>query len=123
MMRPRRLLPAILLLTIAGSAAAAAPGQVIKVAGLGQPAEILVDRWGVPHIYAQDQDDVFFAQGFNAARDRLFQIDLWRRRGLGELAAVLGPAYLEQDKAARLFLYRGDMQKEWQAYGKGAARI
>ena len=123
MMCPRRLLPAILLLTLAGGVAAAAPSQVIKVAGLGQPAEILVDRWGVPHIYAQDQDDVFFAQGFNAARDRLFQIDLWRRRGLGELASVLGPAYVEQDKAARLFLYRGDMQKEWQAYGKGAARI
>ncbi|HZV63335.1 MAG TPA: penicillin acylase family protein [Telluria sp.] len=119
----RRLLPALLLLTMAGGAAGAAPGQVIEVAGLGQPAEILVDRWGVPHIYAQDQDDVFFAQGFNAARDRLFQIDLWRRRGLGELAAVLGPAYVEQDRAARLFLYRGDMQKEWRAYGKDAARI
>lgn len=106
----------------AAAAAAAPPVQTIAVAGLAQPAEILVDRWGVPHIYARSEDDVFFAQGFNAARDRLFQIDLWRRRGLGQLAEVFGPAYVAQDRAARLFLYRGDMQAEWQAYGKGARR-
>jgi penicillin amidase len=121
MLRPLRLLPSVLLCV--ATAAVAAPTQTIKVSGLEQGAEILVDRWGVPHIYAQSQDDAFFAQGFNAARDRLFQIDLWRRRGLGELAAVFGPAYVEQDKATRLFLYRGDMQKEWNAYGKGAQRV
>jgi penicillin amidase len=119
----RRLLPGILLCVAAGAAMAGTPSQTIKVAGLEKGAEILVDRWGVPHIYAQSQDDAFFAQGFNAARDRLFQIDLWRRRGLGELASVFGPAYVEQDKATRLFLYRGDMQKEWQSYGKGAQRV
>ena len=122
MKRLRRLLPSVLMIVAAGAAVAAPATQTIKVAGLEQGAEILVDRWGVPHIYAQSQDDAFFAQGFNAARDRLFQIDLWRRRGLGELASVFGPAYVEQDKASRLFLYRGDMQKEWQAYGKGAQR-
>ncbi len=99
------------------------PPRVIDVVGLRQPAEILVDRWGVPHIYAANHDDAFFAQGFNAARDRLFQIDLWRRRGLGRLAEVLGPAYVEHDKAARLFLYRGDMSKEWAAYGSDAQAI
>jgi penicillin amidase len=119
----RRLVPAILSLWFASAAAAAGPAQTIKIAGLGQGAEILVDRWGVPHIYAQSRDDAFFAQGFNAARDRLFQIDLWRRRGLGELASVYGPAYLAQDKATRLFLYRGDMHKEWQSYGKEAQRV
>ena len=97
--------------------------QKITVAGLGAPAQILVDQWGVPHIYAANTDDVFFAQGFNAARDRLFQIDLWRRRGLGKLSSVFGANFIEQDRAARLFLYRGDMSKEWQAYGKNAQRI
>ena len=77
----------------------------------------------MPHIYASNEDDVFLAQGFNAARDRLFQIDLWRRRGLGQLSEVFGQAYLEQDRAARLFLYRGDMKKEWAAYGKQSQRI
>jgi penicillin amidase len=104
------------------SAAAAAAPQPIEVAGLKQPARILVDNWGVPHIYAANEDDVFFVQGFNAARDRLFQIDLWRRRGLGELSSVFGAAYVEQDRAARLFLYRGDMDAEWKAYGRDAQR-
>lgn len=120
-----KLLPILSLsMAVAAAAAQAAPAtQTIRVAGLAQGAEILVDQWGVPHIYAQSQDDAFFAQGFNAARDRLFQIDLWRRRGLGELSAVFGPAFVAQDRAARLFLFRGDMQKEWQAYGPGAERI
>jgi len=104
------------------SPALAAGAQPLAVAGLRQPARIVVDTWGVPHIYAASQDDVFFVQGFNAARERLFQIDLWRRRGLGELASVFGPGYVEQDRAARLFLYRGEMAPEWQAYGKDAQR-
>ncbi|HYO83795.1 MAG TPA: penicillin acylase family protein [Bryobacteraceae bacterium] len=101
----------------------AASAAEIPVAGLRKPAEILVDRWGVPHIYASNLDDAFFVQGFNAARDRLFQIDLWRRRGLGQLSEVLGPRYVDQDKAARLFLYRGDMDKEWTSYGPQAKRL
>jgi penicillin amidase len=97
--------------------------QEWQLAGLQQPAQILVDRWGVPHIYANNESDLFFAQGFNAARDRLFQLDLWRRRGLGQLAEVFGPNFLEQDRAARLFLYRGDMNKEWAAYGTQAKQL
>ena len=73
-----------------------------RLEGLAEPVEILVDRWGIPHIYAGSTDDLFFAQGFNAARARLFQLDLWRRRGIGELAAAFGPAYVEHDRAARL---------------------
>lgn len=95
----------------------------VTVAGLERPAEIIVDRYGVPHLYAGTHYDAFFLQGFNAARDRLWQIDLWRRRGLGQLSEVFGPAYLEQDRAARLFLYRGDMYREWLAYGSDAKRI
>jgi penicillin amidase len=93
------------------------------VHGLDKPARIVVDHWGVPHIYAQTHYDAFFVQGFNAARDRLWQIDLWRRRGLGLLAEVFGPDYIEQDKAARLFVYRKDMHVEWLAYGSDAKRI
>lgn len=91
--------------------------------GLEKPAEILIDQWGVPHIYARTHYDAFFIQGFNAARDRLWQIDLWRRRGLGTLAEVFGPAMVRRDEAARLFLYRGDMYREWLAYGSDAKRI
>ena len=76
----------------------------------------MIDHWGIAHIFAANIHDAFFLQGYNAARDRLWQIDLWRKRGLGLLAKSLGPAYVDQDRAARLFLYRGDMDKEWAAY-------
>src|ERR1700704_5570595 len=72
--------------------------ETLRVPGLHAATEIRVDRWGVPHIYARSEADLFYAQGFNAARDRLFQIDLWRRRGLGQLSEVFGPAFVEQDK-------------------------
>jgi penicillin amidase len=87
------------------------------VKGLKARTEILIDRWGVPHIYATTRPDAFFSQGWNAARDRLWQIDLWRRSGLGELSAALGSGYVAQDRAIRLFVYRGDMREEWAAYG------
>ena len=84
--------------------------------GLNAPADIVIDHWGIAHIFAANIHDAFFLQGYNAARDRLWQIDLWRKRGLGLLAKSLGPAYVDQDRAARLFLYRGDMDKEWASY-------
>ncbi|WP_292325126.1 penicillin acylase family protein [Mesorhizobium sp.] len=94
--------------------------QTIVVSGLESDAEILVDRWGIPHIYAKSEHDVFFVQGFNVARDRLWQIDMWRKRGLGRLAVDLGPGYVERDRAARMLLYRGDMDAEWASYGGNA---
>jgi len=72
-----------------------------RIPGLNEPGEIVVDRWGIPHIRARTRHDVFFLQGLNAARDRLWQIDLWRKRGLGLLAADFGPGFLAQDRAAR----------------------
>jgi len=104
----------------ASALAAKPPEETRKVAGLSAPAEIRIDRWGVPHIYARSARDAFFVQGYNAARDRLWQIDLWRKRGLGLLARDFGPDFAEQDRAARLFLYRGDMTAEWAAYGADA---
>ncbi|RRO13222.1 penicillin acylase family protein [Saccharopolyspora rhizosphaerae] len=102
----------------------AAPGPLTyQVSGLHGEVELIEDRYGVPHLYADSQDDVFLAQGFNAARERLFQIDLWRRRGLGLLSEVLGPDYVEQDRATRLFLYRGDMDAEWARYSDDAQHI
>ena len=71
--------------------------ETIAVPGLAAPGEIVVDPWGIPHIRAGSEADLFFLQGFNAARDRLWQIDLWRKRGLGLLAADFGPGYLAQD--------------------------
>ena len=124
----RRLrLPALALglaLVAGGVRAEAAPvTESLALPGLSAPGEILIDRWGVPHIYAQTHYDAFFLQGFNAARDRLWQIDLWRRRGLGQLAEVFGPEFIAQDAAARQFLYRGSLFREWLAYGSDAQAI
>nr|HMQ62578.1 penicillin acylase family protein [Flavilitoribacter sp.] len=52
----------------------------ISIPGLEQPVEIITDTWGIPHIYAQTEADLFFAQGYYAARDRMFQFEVWRRQ-------------------------------------------
>jgi penicillin amidase len=95
----------------------------LRAPGLKARVEVRRDRWGVPHIYAQSQDDLFFAQGFVAAQDRLWQIDMWRRIGEGRLSEVLGPEYLERDRFARLLKYRGDMDAEWTSYAPDAKAI
>lgn len=94
-----------------------------KVRGLHEPVEILRDKWGVPHIYAKNSDDLFFAQGWMAAKDRLFQIDLWRRAGTGKLAEAMGPSEIARDRIARLVRYRGDWSKEWESYAPDARQI
>jgi penicillin amidase len=85
--------------------------------GLASPVRIVRDRWGVPHIYAESQDDLFVAQGFVQAQDRLFQMDLWRRAVQGRLAEVLGANFIERDAMTRRFQYRGDFDGEWASYG------
>jgi penicillin amidase len=100
----------------ASAASTSVREQTWSAPGLDAPADIVIDHWGIAHIFAANIHDAFFLQGYNAARDRLWQIDLWRKRGLGLLAKSFGPAYVDQDRAARLFLYRGDMEKEWAAY-------
>ena len=65
--------------------------QIHRLAGLTAAVTIRIDPWGIAHIRAENRDDLFFAQGWNAARDRLWQIDLARKRGLGLLAADFGP--------------------------------
>ncbi|MCR9134919.1 MAG: penicillin acylase family protein [Alphaproteobacteria bacterium] len=97
--------------------------EKIELSGLDAPASITIDRWGIPHIKAQSFLEMFLVQGFNAARDRLWQLDLWRKRGLGLLAADYGYGYVEQDRAARLFLYRGNMKEEWAHYHPDAENI
>ena len=119
----RQTAPAIALFLAAATAAQEVETTRFEVPGLEAPVEILVDRWGVAHVFAGGQDDLFFAQGWNAARDRLWQIDLWRRRGEGTLSEVFGPSFVEQDQAARLLLYRGDMHAEWLAYASDTKRI
>jgi penicillin amidase len=95
----------------------------IKLTGLHHPVNVLRDHWGVPHIYAQDQHDLFFAQGFVASQDRLFQMELWKRLGQGRLAEILGPSMLERDVNARRLRYRGAMAAEYASYSPDTQEI
>jgi penicillin amidase len=95
----------------------------IDVPGLDSVVEVRRDRWGVPHIYARTQHDLFFAQGFVAAQDRLWQMDIWRRTAEGRLAEVLGAPAVERDRLARLFRYRGPADADWAAYGPDTKAI
>jgi penicillin amidase len=95
----------------------------LRLPGLKEPVEVVRDRWGIAHIDAKNAHDLFLAQGFVAAQDRLFQIDLWRRQAAGEMAEVFGPEYFEADRFARLMKYRGDMDAEWASYAPDARPI
>src|SRR5580693_910289 len=95
----------------------------LNVHGLQQGVRVQRDRWGVAHIYAQNEHDLFFAQGFVVAQDRLFQMELWKRSGQGRLAEILGPSYVKRDTAARLLRYRGDMDAEYKSYSPDTKEI
>ncbi len=110
------------LVRAAHKALAIVSGQ-LQMKGLQQRVDVLRDRWGVAHIYAQNQHDLFFAQGVVAAQDRLFQMELWKRAGQGRLAEILGPAALPRDVNARALRYRGDMQAEYESYSPDTRAI
>jgi penicillin amidase len=74
----------------------------LNVSGLSAPVTVRRDDHGVPHIEAATQDDLFLAQGYVAAQDRLWQMDTFRRNANGELAEILGSSLLRRDKAQRV---------------------
>ncbi len=90
-----------------------------RVPGLQNDVAINVDQWGVAHIRAENLHDLFFAQGWNAARDRLWQIDIARKRGLGLLARILVPAILSRTGPLDCFF----IAVIWHRNGKHMGRI
>ncbi len=84
--------------------------------GLNETVEIIRDSNGVNHIYAKTEHDLFFAQGYAAAKDRLFQFEIWRRQATGTVAEILGPREVKRDIGTRLFKFRGDLKKEFNHY-------
>jgi penicillin G amidase len=96
----------------------------LKVSGLKEPVEILRDRNGMPHIYARNDSDMFFAQGYVMAQDRLWQLEMWRRWREGRLAEIYGPTAVDFDERARLMAFRGPWdEKEWTSYHPDAERL
>jgi penicillin amidase len=95
----------------------------LQLSGLNEPVEIIRDKWGINHIYAKNQKDLFFAQGYAAAKDRLFQFEIWRRQATGTVAEILGERELKRDIGTRLFKFRGDMKTEMNHYHKDGEEI
>jgi penicillin G amidase len=103
--------------------APATTSETLVVPGLSQPVEILKDRWGISHIYAKNEKDLFFAQGYSVARDRLFQLEMWRRQATGTIAEILGKKELKRDLGNRLFAFHGDLKQELDWYHPHGAII
>ncbi|HLO00583.1 MAG TPA: penicillin acylase family protein [Pyrinomonadaceae bacterium] len=76
--------------------------NTLTVAGLRDRVIVTRDERGIPYIEAENDDDLYFTQGYVTASDRLWQMDLLRRTERGELAEILGSAALEQDKQHRI---------------------
>ncbi len=74
----------------------------VHISGLSAPVTVRRDAHGVPHIEAATQEDLFVAQGYVTAQDRLWQMDMFRRNAEGELAEVLGPSLVKHDTAQRV---------------------
>ena len=110
------LITALTLWTTSHGTAVVAQQELLQLPGLRAPVEIVTDRWGINHIYAEHEADLFFAQGYAAARDRLFQFEVWRRRATGTVAEILGRRELERDIGARLHRFRGDLTTEMNHY-------
>ena len=118
----KKILPILTLIILAHCSPEEA-NQTFKVQGLTDEVEIVVDEFGISHIYASNEKDLFFAQGFNAARDRLFQLEVWRRQASGTVAEILGERELNRDIGTRLFKFRGDIKEEMAHYHENGVEI
>ena len=104
----------ILLLLPFSWACSAAKQQALP--GILEEVIVRRDSWGINHIEAKNEQDLFFSQGYLAAKDRLFQFELWRRKATGTTAELVGPTGLKSDIGARLLRYRKDMDLELNHY-------
>ena len=87
-------------------------GGELAVAGLSAPVEVIRDEWGVPHLYAANEHDLFFAQGYVHAQDRLWQMELNRHVSGGRLAELFGPPVVAADKSLRTFGLRRAAERD-----------
>ena len=103
--------------------AAPNPDQDVVVSGLDQPVVIRRDKHGVPHITAQSEADLFRAQGFVHAQDRLWQMEQSRRIARGALAEIFGEAALDADRFSRIVGFWRAAQQELEALDKATRQM
>ena len=98
-------------------------GEIV-LEGLSDEVEVLRDRWGIPHLYAKSVEDLFFAQGFVVAQDRLWQMEVWRRWSEGRMAELIGEEGFAHDRLVRMLQFRGPFDEtELTSYHPDADRI
>ncbi len=85
----------------------------VSVTGLRRPVTVVRDRWGIPHIRAENEHDAFFAQGFCIAQDRAWQIELIRHMAHGRAAALLNRGLLGLDMQNRALGFSRYAEAEW----------
>ena len=73
----------------------------IRLPDLQEEVSVIIDDWGVPHIFAQNEKDLYFASGYMQAQERMWQMELTRRAGFGRLSEIFGKMALERDKFMR----------------------
>ena len=96
----------------------------LEISGLREPVEVIRDEWGIPHIYAQNDEDLFLAQGYVMAQDRLWQMEMWRRWHEGRLSEIFGPEAFDYDLRTRQMMFRGPWdESEWTSYHPDGERI
>jgi len=95
----------------------------VQIDGLSDEVEVLRDNYGINHIYANNQNDLFFMQGYLAAKDRLFQFEIWRRQATGTVSEIFGEEELDRDIGTRLFKFRGNMENELNHYHEDGFEI
>jgi penicillin amidase len=95
----------------------------IEVAGLSAPVRVVRDRFGVPHVHAEGVEDLFFAQGYVTAQDRLWQMEFQRRVGRGTLAELLGEAALPADRLLRTVGFRPAAERSWRELSPEGRRL
>ena len=95
----------------AAKASLPAVDGTLKLSGLTAPVIVTRDSLGVPNISAENLHDLFFAQGFVTAQDRLWQMDMTRRYASGDLAVILGPEYIKTDEEQRILGLRQVAEK------------
>ena len=107
---------------VSGQQPGAAQSTSIQIAGLQDRVTIRRDERGIPYIQANNDDDLYFAQGYVTASDRLWQMELFRRNARGELAEILGNAVIEEDKRHRTFGFAQEAEAEY-AQASPRARV
>ncbi|HBY98637.1 MAG TPA: penicillin acylase family protein, partial [Chloroflexi bacterium] len=95
---------------------------LLAAPGLNDRVEVVRDRWGIPHLFARGEDDLFFAQGYTHAQDRLWQMDFNRRFASGRLSEVVGESTLLLDRWMRVLSLRRSAEAAWPHTGPEACR-